>query len=80
MNWYCGGLQCQVEHHLFPQMPRARLVKLKPVIKALCKKHGIRYQEFSFWRSNMLVLDGLWRVAKSPMAQLSLAPGSVKTT
>lgn len=37
-HWFYGGLQFQVEHHLFPMMPRHNLRKVKPYILELCKK------------------------------------------
>jgi fatty acid desaturase len=78
INWYCGGLQNQIEHHLFPQMPRSRLLKLKPMVQSLCKKHGVEYQEHGFFKSNVLVLDVMWRVTNSPLSQLTVSPGHFK--
>eukprot|EP01084_Bolivina_argentea_P263473 445952_1 len=48
-HWFYGGLQFQVEHHLFPMMPRPNLRKVKPYILALCKKYDLPYLENSFW-------------------------------
>ncbi|CAN0460008.1 unnamed protein product, partial [Ectocarpus sp. 12 AP-2014] len=28
VDWFCGGLQYQVDHHLFPQIPRHNLRKV----------------------------------------------------
>ena len=30
MNWFMGGLNFQIEHHLFPMMPRHNLPVIKP--------------------------------------------------
>jgi linoleoyl-CoA desaturase len=47
-----GGLDRHIEHHLWPWLPPERLHALAPKVKALCEKHGVRYQEFrSPWAS-----------------------------
>ncbi|XP_077997443.1 acyl-CoA 6-desaturase-like [Glandiceps talaboti] len=46
-DWFTGHLNFQIEHHLFPTMPRHNLYKIKPFVKELCKKHGLEYQEVS---------------------------------
>jgi len=43
-DWFTGHLNFQIEHHLFPTMPRHNLYKIAPLVKSLCKKHGIDYQ------------------------------------
>jgi delta11-fatty-acid desaturase len=35
----------QTEHHLFPSVNHCHLYKLAPHVKALCKKHGVQYNE-----------------------------------
>lgn len=42
-DWFTGHLNFQIEHHLFPTMPRHNLYKIKPDVEALCKKHGVPY-------------------------------------
>lgn len=42
-DWFTGHLNFQIEHHLFPTMPRHNLYKVAPLCKALCEKHGIPY-------------------------------------
>ncbi|KAK7113757.1 hypothetical protein V1264_012987 [Littorina saxatilis] len=46
-NWFSGHLNFQIEHHLFPTMPRHNLAKVAPLVRSLCKKHGIEYQSKS---------------------------------
>nr|XP_034979304.1 acyl-CoA (8-3)-desaturase-like [Zootoca vivipara] len=43
-DWYTGHLNFQIEHHLFPTMPRHNYWKVAPLVKSLCAKHGIEYQ------------------------------------
>ncbi|KAL3692133.1 hypothetical protein R1sor_005784 [Riccia sorocarpa] len=46
-DWFSGGLNWQIEHHLFPTIPRHNLHKVEPYVKALCAKHGLMYEEIS---------------------------------
>jgi fatty acid desaturase len=43
-----GGLENQLEHHLFPGMPRAGLRKAAPFVRAFCAARGLPYHEASF--------------------------------
>ncbi|EPY89623.1 fatty acid desaturase 1 [Camelus ferus] len=43
-DWFTGHLNFQIEHHLFPMMPRHNYHKVAPLVKSLCAKHGIEYQ------------------------------------
>lgn len=47
-DFLMGGLNYQIEHHLFPAMPRHNLCQVKSRVAAICKKHGIPYQNMSF--------------------------------
>ncbi|KAL3854986.1 hypothetical protein ACJMK2_014218 [Sinanodonta woodiana] len=42
-DWFTGHLNFQIEHHLFPTMPRHNLYKIAPLVKSLCEKHGVTY-------------------------------------
>ena len=42
----CGGLNYQIEHHLFPSVNHEHLVHIQPIVKDLCKKHKVKYKEF----------------------------------
>ncbi len=42
-----GGLNYQIEHHLFPSMPRPNLRRSQPLIRAFCRQHGVSYLETS---------------------------------
>ena len=38
-----GGLNYQIEHHLFPSMPRPNLRRAQPLVAAFCTEHGLPY-------------------------------------
>jgi fatty acid desaturase len=40
-----GGLNRQIEHHLFPSMPRANLRRAQPLVRAYCAEKSVRYTE-----------------------------------
>ncbi|KFO58322.1 Fatty acid desaturase 2 [Corvus brachyrhynchos] len=44
-DWFTGHLNFQIEHHLFPTMPRHNFWKVKPLVKSLCAKYGVPYEE-----------------------------------
>ncbi|HYM96908.1 MAG TPA: acyl-CoA desaturase, partial [Candidatus Sulfotelmatobacter sp.] len=48
--WY-GALNYQIEHHLFPTMPRLNLRLAQPIVRAFCAERGIEYYETSFVQS-----------------------------
>jgi fatty acid desaturase len=44
-DWFLGGLNYQIEHHLFPSMPRPHLRLAQPLVKAHCASIGMPYAE-----------------------------------
>ncbi|XP_054999738.1 fatty acid desaturase 2-like protein FADS2B [Sorex araneus] len=42
-DWFSGHLNFQIEHHLFPTMPRHNYHKVAPLVRSLCAKHGLQY-------------------------------------
>ncbi|KAF7817385.1 acyl-lipid (9-3)-desaturase-like [Senna tora] len=63
MDWFHGGLQFQVEHHLFPRLPRCHLRRISPLVKDLCKRHNLPYNCVSFWKANVLTIQTLRNAA-----------------
>lgn len=45
VGFFMGGLQHQIEHHLFPNMPRPALRRVQPLVRAYCAEHRIAYAE-----------------------------------
>jgi len=46
-RFLCFGLDIQIEHHLFPNIPHSSLRKIQPVVRAFCDKNKISYIEKS---------------------------------
>ncbi|QIN81485.1 acyl-CoA desaturase [Rubrobacter tropicus] len=63
--WY-GGLNYQIEHHLFPRLPRNKLKEAQPIIKDFCRKHEIPFHETSVLQSYREILSHLHEVG-SPL-------------
>ena len=57
-----GGLNYQVEHHLFPSMPRPHLRRAKPFVAAHCRALGVPYTETTLWQAYGIVTRYLNRV------------------
>lgn len=65
-DWLWGGMQWQLEHHLFPSMPRSKYPALSGVIQKFASENGLEYritEEFALIRKNW---DMYKRVAEEP--------------
>lgn len=51
-----GGLNYQIEHHLFPSMPSANLRRAREIIKPFCHERGVRYTETTLLQSYGIVV------------------------
>jgi fatty acid desaturase len=60
-----GGLNYQIEHHLFPSMPRPALRRSQPLIMEFCRQHGLPYCEASLVGSYAQALRHLAIVGRS---------------
>jgi fatty acid desaturase len=58
-----GGLNYQIEHHLFPSMPRPNLRRAQPVVTEFCAERGISYTETGLLASYRFILSHLNGVA-----------------
>jgi fatty acid desaturase len=68
-----GGLNYQVEHHLFPSMPTPHLRRAQPIVKAHCARLGIAYTESGLLASYAEALRHLHRVG-APLRVPRAAP------
>jgi fatty acid desaturase (delta-4 desaturase) len=49
-----GGLNFQVEHHLFPRMSSAWYPYIAPTVREVCKKHGVKYAYYPWIWQNLI--------------------------
>jgi fatty acid desaturase len=60
-----GGLNYQVEHHLFPTMPRVNFGRARQLVIPFCAAEGLHYEEMGAFASYRLVITELRRVART---------------
>ncbi len=60
--WY-GGLNYQIEHHLFPKIPRNKLGEAQTIVKAFCHARSIPYYETGLLQSYRELLQYLHQVS-----------------
>lgn len=77
-TWLMGGLNYQVEHHLFPSMPRPHLSKARDIVRDYCAANDVPYTETSLGRSYMIVIEYLNRVGLSAGADPFDCPASAQ--
>ena len=65
MNIFMGGLNHQIEHHLFPSMPRPHLARARQLTMAHCAGLGIPYTETTLVQSYAIVIRYLNEVGLS---------------
>ncbi|MQA04049.1 MAG: acyl-CoA desaturase [Streptosporangiales bacterium] len=63
-DWFLGGLNYQIEHHLFPSMPRANLPKAVPIVRQYCAEIGVPYAEASIVGSYREAIEYLHEVGE----------------
>jgi fatty acid desaturase len=81
-----GGLNYQIEHHLFPSMPRPNLRRAQALIEAFCRQQGVSYCQSSLAGSFAQALrhlntigkparagTAIWAAAREPAASLPVA-------
>ncbi len=59
VDFVMGGLNYQIEHHLFPSMPRPNLKRVQPLVREYCAEHAVNYNEVGLFQSYGIVIDYL---------------------
>lgn len=68
-DFVLGGLNYQIEHHLFPTMPRVHFRRARAIVKPYCDKCDLPYQETGAFASYRVVIAELRRVSRTAAAQ-----------
>ncbi|HXT95577.1 MAG TPA: acyl-CoA desaturase [Polyangia bacterium] len=78
LTWYLGGLNFQIEHHLFPKICHVHYPALSPIVEATCRAHGIRHTSHRTMRravrSHVRWLRHLGRAGSVEPARAQAAP------
>ena len=72
LDWFHGGLQYQVVHHLFPRIPRHNLRKVRDRVRPFFEKHNLNYQCYDFALGNMIVIKHLSKIGDAVTKYLKL--------
>ncbi len=73
IDFLYGGLNYQVEHHLFPSMPRMHLGRCRTIVRDYCARNGIPYLEVGIVASYVEVADFLHEVSEPARAGMPAA-------
>ena len=57
------ALGCQIEHHLFPAMPRCRLREAAPLVREFCRERGVGFRKTGIREAYLEVYRHLEAVA-----------------
>ena len=51
LSWYLGGLNYQVEHHLFPRICHLHYPAIAPIVQQTCEEFGVAYHQQPTFRA-----------------------------
>lgn len=72
-HWFHGGLEYQIEHHMFPLLPRNQLGTVVPEVKKLLKSTDLTYRTEGFFQANISCWKMISDVTKECL-QMAPAP------
>ncbi len=71
LTWYIGGLNYQVEHHLFPGICHVHYPAIAPIVEATCKEYGVKYNVLpSFTAAIKSHIHWLWLMGQPDQSEL----------
>jgi linoleoyl-CoA desaturase len=77
LTWYLGGLNFQIEHHLFPKICHLHYPALSPIVERVCRAHGVRHSSHprmrDALRSHVRFLKRLGSGAETGAAEVDAA-------
>ena len=77
VSWLVGGLNFQVEHHLFPRVSHIHYPAIRKLVRDTCMRHNLPYHEYSTMgaavASHFRMLKQLGKRPSLPTSQVNLA-------
>lgn len=74
LGWYVGGLNYQVEHHLFPKVCSRHYPKIAPMVEGLVRQYGLPYNQHATFRQAVAShFRMLRKFSRPPASQRALA-------
>jgi fatty acid desaturase len=77
MDHFMGGLNYQIEHHLFPSMARPKLARAAKLVRQFCAEKKISYTETGLFQSYGIVIAYLNRVGLAARDPFDCPPAQV---
>ncbi|HET9825677.1 MAG TPA: fatty acid desaturase, partial [Chitinophagaceae bacterium] len=72
ISWFVGGLNFQIEHHLFPRISHVHYPAVSKVVKKVCELHGMPYHQFPTMSSAIIShFKVMKRLGKKPVPVVS---------
>jgi fatty acid desaturase len=70
LDWFFGGLNYQIEHHILPACPRSRLRRVRAVVRPAVLEAGLTHHETNWGQAVAEVTRHLFRVSReAPMSE-----------
>jgi linoleoyl-CoA desaturase len=67
VNWYVGGLNFQVEHHLFPRISHVHYPAMSKIVQEVCAKHNVAYHNYpTMWSAVVSHFKFMKELGKKP--------------
>ncbi len=63
-DYVFAGLNYQIEHHLFPTMPRVNFRRVQAIVEPFCRAHGLPYENLSVLGAYRQALGELHRIGQ----------------
>jgi linoleoyl-CoA desaturase len=54
LSWWLGGLNFQIEHHLFPQVCHVHYPAISKIVEETCNEYGVQYRAHRTFRAGLL--------------------------
>lgn len=74
LSWLIGGLNFQVEHHLFPRISHVHYPRVARVVEATCREYGVAYREHRTFAAGIASHYRLLRRLGRPDADFAAVP------
>jgi len=68
LNFFLGGLNFQIEHHIFPKMAHIHYKEVSKIVKATCEDYGVTYVEY----------PGIWSAIQAHRAHMKVLGSGVE--
>lgn len=66
LTWYLGGLNYQVEHHLYPQICHLNYPEMSQIVEKTCKEYGVPYSSYALFDGIRSHYNWLRELAHAP--------------